>query len=205
VGVYWWLGLGNDEREARWTGKHDETGAEFAASEDSGYAWSAAFISYVMRLAGAGARFPYSSRHSDYINAAVNGPGTKRHDWVVSTERLETYAPEAGDLICMGRRENSGLRFDDLPAGPFLAHCDIVVAAVPGTIGVVGGNVDDAVTMKHVPLTPEGRLATADGSVLDPRYPWFVVLRVRYDGDGPVLAAAASGPAPSAQRAFAPP
>jgi len=43
---------------------------------------------------------------------------------------------------------------------------------------VVGGNVDDAVTMKHVPVTPDGNLAGADGTVLDTRYPWMVVLRL---------------------------
>ena len=43
---------------------------------------------------------------------------------------------------------------------------------------MVGGNVDDAVTMKHVPVTPDGKLATPDGQVLDTRYPWMVVLRL---------------------------
>jgi hypothetical protein len=42
----------------------------FPASQDANYAWSAAFIDYVMRIAGAGHRFPYSSTHADYINAA---------------------------------------------------------------------------------------------------------------------------------------
>ena len=52
---------------------------------------------------------------------------------------------------------------------------------MPGQISVVGGNVDDAVTLKHVPVTPDGRLATPDGQVLDPRYPWMVVLRLAVD------------------------
>ena len=43
---------------------------------------------------------------------------------------------------------------------------------------MVGGNVDDAVTMKHVPVTQDGRLATPDGQILDPRYKWMVVLRL---------------------------
>ena len=47
-----------------------------------------------------------------------------------------------------------------------------------GNISVVGGNVDDAVTLKHVPVTPDGRLANADGTVLDGRYRWMVVLRL---------------------------
>jgi hypothetical protein len=32
--------------------------------------------------------------------------------------------------------------------------------------------------MKHVPVTPDGKLAGADGTVLDTRYPWMVVLRL---------------------------
>jgi len=71
------------------------------------------------------------------------------------------------------------LRFADLPAGRFPGHCDIVVETlVPGQISVVGGNADDAVLLKHVPVTPDGRLAAPDGQVLDVRYPWMVVLRL---------------------------
>ena len=43
------------------TGKHDQNGAVFPAEQDGNYAWSAAFIDYVMRMAGAGHRFPYSA------------------------------------------------------------------------------------------------------------------------------------------------
>jgi hypothetical protein len=40
------------------------------------------------------------------------------------------------------------------------------------------------VTLKHVPVTPDGRLAGPDGRVLDGRYNWFVALRVLYDAGG---------------------
>jgi len=53
-----------------------------------------------------------------------------------------------------------------------------VETLVPGQISVVGGNADDAVLLKHVPVTPDGRLAAPDGQVLDVRYPWMVVLRL---------------------------
>jgi len=46
---------------------------------------------------------------------------------------------------------------------------------------VLGGNVDDAVTEKHVPTTPGGTLAGPDGVPVDTRYPWFAVLKVNYD------------------------
>ena len=98
----------------------------------------------------------------------------------IRAERPETYAPRAGDLICMGRERSADLRYDDLPAR-FAGHCDLVVEVAPGVLTVVGGNVDDAVTAKHVPVTGQGTLATADGRVLDVRYPWFVVVRVLYD------------------------
>src|SRR5262249_7115481 len=63
VGEYWWLGQNADRPEAAWTGMHNERGDQFEPRRDANYAWSAAFISYVMRTAGAGARFPYSPSH----------------------------------------------------------------------------------------------------------------------------------------------
>ena len=99
--------------------------------------------------------------------------------WVVTTQRVESYAPQPGDLICMGRANAHELRYDDLPAGHFPGHCDFVVdTSVQGQISVIGGNIDDAVTMKHIPVTTDGKLATPDGLVLDSRYPWMVVLQV---------------------------
>ncbi len=181
VGEYWWLGLDPSERESGWTGKHDGTGSEFPANEDGSYAWSAAFVSYVMRIAGAGTRFPYAPNHSDYINAAADPAQRQAGLWAVVAERPESYAPLPGDLICVGRGKSARLRFDDLPTAQFPGHCDIVVDRAPGMLSVIGGNVDDAVTMKHVPVTPDGKLATLDGEVIDTRYPWFVVLRVLYD------------------------
>ena len=179
VGEYWWIGQDGSSRTAGWTGKHDETGAAF--TNDGRYAWSAAFISYIMRIAGAGDRFPYSPTHSDYINAARE-VSLGQAVYAVSAQPTDTYAPQAGDLICEGRGGSHGLTFADLPtSGTFPGHCDMVVAVSPGQLSVVGGNVDDAVTMKHVPVTPDGLLAPPGGPVLDTRYPWFVVLRVLYD------------------------
>ena len=58
VGLYWWLGLDPSWPQSGWTGIHDENGQVFPAGRDGFYAWSAAFISYVMRMAGAGAASP---------------------------------------------------------------------------------------------------------------------------------------------------
>ena len=182
VGEYWWIGLDPADREAAWTGKHDDNGVEFPPGEDGRYAWSAAFVSYVMRIAGAGPRFPYSGTHADYIDIARQMSLGQTANWVISAERPESYAPRPGDLICMGRGRWATLRYDDLPNGSFPAHCDIVVQTPGNELVVVGGNVDDAVTMKHVPVTPDGKLADPSGVVLDQRYPWMVVLRVLATG-----------------------
>jgi hypothetical protein len=45
-------------------------------------------------------------------------------------------------------------------------------------ISVVGGNVDDAVTLKHVLVATDGKLAGSDRRILDSRYDWMVVLRL---------------------------
>ena len=183
VGEYWWLALNAGAPEAGWTGKHDANGVVFPASVDGDYAWSAAFVSYVMRIAGAGRGFPYSASHSDYIDIAKQMALGQVSGWIIRAERPEAYAPLPGDLICLGRGSAGDLRYDDLPAGHFPGHCDIVVDnAVPGQISVVGGNVDDAVTLKHVPVTPDGKLATPDGHIVDARYPWMVVLRLLVNG-----------------------
>ncbi|HEV2676435.1 MAG TPA: DUF2272 domain-containing protein [Aliidongia sp.] len=181
VGEYWWLGLDADDPARRWTGKHDAAGRMFPAEDDGSFAWSAAFISYVMRIAGAGRHFPYSASHSVYIDAARATSLGKPTGIALWAEPADRYAPQAGDLVCFGRDGAQGLRFEDLPAGRFASHCAIVVAVAPGEISVVGGNVEDTVALTHVPVTAGGVLTAPGGGAIDPRYPWSVVLRVLYD------------------------
>lgn len=179
IGEYWWIGQDPYEREASWTGKHDADGTRFDFTHDGHYAWSAAFISYVMRAAGAGDRFPYSPNHATYINAAASGETSALH-----AEAVTAYAPQLGDIICYGRGSGARVRFEMLPTSyGFPAHCAIVVARAANQISVIGGNVDDAVTLTHVPVAADGKLAGADGSILDQRYPWLVVLQVGYDAE----------------------
>ena len=173
VGDYWWIGQDGASESSGWSGKYGSGGNPYRGAPP---AWSAAFISYLMRVAGAGDRFPYSPLHATYINAAASGNA------VLAAQPPEAYAPQLGDLICFGRRGAQNLRFSDLPTSSFFGHCDMVVGTTPGQLSVVGGNVTAGVTMKHVPVTSAGTLASPEGAVLDSRYPWFVVLKVAYDG-----------------------
>src|ERR1017187_7519805 len=83
VGEYWWLGTNAGSPEAAWTGEHDEHGVVFPASVDGDYAWSASFVSYVMRIAGAAGGFPYSASHSTYIDIAKQMATGAASGWIV--------------------------------------------------------------------------------------------------------------------------
>lgn len=181
VGEYWWLGQDADRAAAGWTGKHDDFGTLFPPSADEGYAWSAAFISYIMRSSGAGPRFPYAQSHSRYINIAARMAKGQASGWVVTAEAPDSYAPLPGDLICFARGSAQKLRYERLPTGGFPSHCDIVVGKGAQGLEVIGGNVADSVTLKHVPISPEGRIAGPGNTSYDTRYHWLVVLRVLYD------------------------
>jgi len=123
-----------------------------------------------MRIAGAGPDFPYAPDHATYINAAA------RHEahGLLDAEDPASYAPSLGDLACFPRDEAGNLTFADLPTSDsFPAHCGIIVGSGPGSVSIVGGNVDDAVTMEHLHTNAAGEL---QGN----RENWFVVLRVNY-------------------------
>ncbi len=171
VGEYWWEGMNASEPDNAWTGKHDAQGHVFPVAANGYYAWSAAFISYVMRIAGAGRDFPYSPDHASYINyAARAAKGEIAHPLLIA-ENPADYAPRLGDLLCFGRAGAQSLTFADLPTTHrFPAHCAIVVGGQPDEIDVVGGNVDDAVVMQHVPTDNQGHVGP----------PWMVILRVLY-------------------------
>jgi hypothetical protein len=181
VGLYWWLGMNESDPTAGWTGEHDASGNIFVPEDDGDYAWSAAFISFVMRMAGAGPAFPYSESHSVYINAAIAETQDHLGEYAIQAEPPETYAPVVGDLVCYGRNGAATLTYADLPTGRFTGHCGIVVARQADQISIIGGNVEDAVALTHVPVTDQGMLAAPDGTVLDTRYPWLVVIRVAYN------------------------
>jgi len=182
VGDYWWEGVSPTNVDTAWTGMHDDTGTVFPADQDGVYAWSAAFVDYVMRVAGARDLFPYAVAHADYINAAALATRGEASKLGIRAEKPEVYAPRPGDLICAGRHDAARMRYDDLPAPHFASHCAIVVDKAPGLLSIIGGNVADAVALTHVPTTPDGLLVNTNGQVLDERYSWFVIVVPPYQG-----------------------
>ena len=115
-------------------------------------AWSSAFISYLMRKAGAGKDFKYAQSHSQYIAEAVKNRKEN------NSKKFKAYKPnevkvEVGDLVCYPRQ--SGVRYDS-KAG-YMSHCDLVTSIKGNNAVGVGGNVSDSVSKKNYPLK-EGKI-----------------------------------------------
>jgi peptidoglycan hydrolase-like protein with peptidoglycan-binding domain len=154
---YWQAGTGSVPGTANWW---------------SNLAWSAVFISWVMRNAGAGSDFRYSSAHTDYVGAAKQNRLANNSN-PFKAYRVSEVAPRPGDLICVERQDAdgnwSGVTYDNVDQGFRASHCDIVTEVSPGQIKAIGGNVSDSVSEKTV-------RTDANGRVSEPRY--YAIVRV---------------------------
>jgi len=117
-------------------------------------AWSATFVSYLMRQAGAGDNWKYSALHSDYIQAAKQN--RKNNIKTFQAFRKNEIPVSVGDLICYPR--TAGVTYDT--TGGYYAHCDIVTNIDPGTATAVGGNVSDSVKESFYKLDSNNKVIT---------------------------------------------
>ena len=151
-----------------------KTGAGVNYSEDqlgdpgfqNDHPWSAAFISWVMKTAGAGNAFKYSSSHAVYTRAAKDNR-IANNDNPVRAYRITELAPQVGDLICKSR-SGSGATYDNIRPG-MKTHCDIVTEVRPRSILTVGGNVNNSVAQKTLRTDANGTMAEPD---------YFAVIRI---------------------------
>jgi hypothetical protein len=118
--------------------------------------WSAAFIVWLARSAGVPeSDFPSTVLHWDYIQHVMAAGSENRF----VSHAINTYAPKPGDIICAPRGEafiQSIHSYNDLRRGAY--HCDLVVAQRPGELDVIGGNVQDAVSLARIKLDGAGRV-----------------------------------------------
>jgi hypothetical protein len=120
--------------------------------------WSAVFISYVMRTAGAGPAFRYSAAHQAYIRTARENRLSGNRDNPFWAFRATEVAPRVGDLVCASR-QNSGATYDNIAGPQFRAtHCDVVTDVGLGRIRVIGGNRGQTVGTAVLRTLPDGRL-----------------------------------------------
>ncbi|MCL4747303.1 MAG: DUF2272 domain-containing protein [Burkholderiaceae bacterium] len=142
--------------------------------------WSAAFVSHLYRRAGFSVlEFLFSDTHADYVLATREGR-------MPLFELLAVpVAPSRGDLLCAVRGPGKaiGPPMIDWISAQWSAraftpmHCDLVVevSRERGVARIVGGNVEQAVSMREAPLGSAGRLDWAP----PPAPGWLLVLRLR--------------------------
>jgi hypothetical protein len=108
-------------------------------------AWSAAFISYMVHLAGAGSLFPYSAQHSVYFYRTINDKLAGRAKPFLGY-RVGELAIARGDIIGMNRGNGAPISYEEATHdADYSSHADIVVSVgANGKIKTIGGNVGKA-------------------------------------------------------------
>lgn len=142
--------------------------SRYASGED--VPWSAAFISWVVRKAGAAyAKFQFASSHSVFVNNAIKARVTGRTDKPFWGYPISDKKPELGDII---QRNRSGGNYSFSYAenhSNYASHSDIVVEVTPDVVRVVGGNVGDSVRLgdglQEYALTADGYLKSGQGII----------------------------------------
>jgi len=169
VGKYWSIGLKNSHIDGRTT-YHDARGRPFRP------AWSAAFICFLVRAAGAtDAEFLFSEGHVHYVVNAIRdceAENTTAAFWGRDPRR---YTPKVGDLINAGRGSAAEVTFRNVldeygpkvaPKGNFLpSHSDLIIEIdTQRSVAItIGGNVSvDTVGRKKWELDDSGILVKAD-------------------------------------------
>lgn len=144
---------------ALYSGRAGEGGAAALWREP---AWSAAFVSFVLRGAGVDRReFPPDAAHGTYVDALIRDAERFPALAPFVPREPEAHAPRPGDLVCADRGPDPIVHWRQRAAdgGRFRPmHCDIVVEAGPGFVLAVGGNVGDAVSRTRFPADASGYL-----------------------------------------------
>ncbi len=135
------------------------TGTGSDAGYKAGSAWSAAFISWVVRQAGGGNNFRYSGAHTTYTYAAKQNR-LQNNGNPFKAFRITERAPQPGDIVVQNRG-TSTFTYDNVTAGQSGTHGDVVVAVGSSSITVIGGNVSDSVSQKTIPLDSNGFVRSA--------------------------------------------
>jgi len=126
---------------------NEGTGTFWSKSKMINEAWSAAFISYLMRKSGAGDNFKYSNSHSVYIRDAIKNRKENNKNPFKGYKPSEVKISK-GDLVCYPRQK--GVGYDT--KGAYASHCDIVVRLEKNKAITVGGNVSNSVSKTEVDL-----------------------------------------------------
>lgn len=129
-------------------------------------AWSAVFVSWCVKQAGAtAAEFHFSARHSAFVYWAIQNQ--LNHTGLFKAYDVKAYAPKVGDIL---QNNRSGNQFDFAYAKAnqkYISHSAIVVEVGSDSKGnylrTIGGNENDSVGLKQVRLDTKGYVKNASG------------------------------------------
>jgi hypothetical protein len=130
-------------------------------------AWSAAFISYCMQMAGAGSAFPYAPGHSTWIIKSIANKAANKLNAALVGYKPGEIPLQVGDLI--GKPREAGVTYDNAVAKKwFTAHSDIVVEIdlAKKVARCIGGNVGQTVSKSEVKITADGKLSDTGGWIV---------------------------------------
>ena len=142
-------------------------------------AWSAAFISFVMRSAGVdGREFPPSAAHGTSIDGMIADALAYPDQAPFIPHRVRDRVAAPGDLLCADRSGRPLAHWRERAAdqGRFRPmHCDIVIRNHHGMVEAIGGNIRDAVTLGRFPTDRRGILLPAPPGAPQ----WFAIFENR--------------------------
>lgn len=131
------------------------------AAQPVSVAWSAVFVSWCVKQAGATkSEFKFSARHSSFVHAAI--ANATANTGVFRGHPITDYAPKIGDIL---QNNRSGNTFDFNYArthNAYESHSAIVMEVGLDNKGrylrTIGGNEGDSVGMRELRLDAKGFL-----------------------------------------------
>ncbi len=129
------------------------------SNDITSWAWSATFTSWCVLAAGAALEeFDFSIRHAVFIQRAIQNEDAG--EGVFRARKIDTYAPDIGDLIC-NNRSGGKITYDQArDSDNYSSHSAIVVEFVEHGSKryavTIGGNESDSIRRTEVELTKAG-------------------------------------------------
>jgi len=134
-----------------------------SSSFQSQHFWSAVYISSLLKRWGAGNKFKYSARHSDYICEGLNARKNNDKSKIFWSYDPADVTVSVGDII--GVKRESWVNLDNICSGA-PTHTDVVYKIVKSGDGysalVIGGNLSNTVDVKKVTLDKDKKIADPD-------------------------------------------
>jgi hypothetical protein len=125
--------------------------------------WSAIYISNLIKRWGAGNKFKYSARHSDYICEGLKAKEDKDNSKVFWSYNPSEKTVEVGDIVGIGRA--NWVTLDNICSGA-PTHTDVVFEIEKTSSGykayTIGGNLGNSVGQAYVTLDKDKKISEPD-------------------------------------------